>query len=799
MKHQAPNDIDQIGFINKDNNIFISEYLLVNDNEKDKMSDKNLNNFFLNNFINIVINKEKNNTEIFSNDSRIGYCYRIDNSLNNNNQKIQENNSDKKGSIIKNDSTNKNLNKDKSPKEQTTSNSLEKEINKNNISEDDTKRIKIIILIYFFYQNIEKEIKKSLEYENDEEYKNKIKKAECFLIKKEWFDNFKIIFFYDKICEYIKDKDLSDIENNKDKMNNLIKDIINKVDLKSTNENNNTKLSEECNINFFISDLTQLKNENNIYYPNNFYVINSDIYKKLCKYNFINKDYKKEKEKDKKKKYIINNGQIILKYEYNIDNNENINYNIILGKLNNDKAFISEEVVFFENNKTERDSEFERFKEIRNIKYNIINNKDNSIKLYKYDNKQNITNNDNYTKRNKCIEFLLNIYIHYKQLNIKLNSSLKGASVDFYYIIKNEWINRFLEEFEYKNKFLEFIKKDNIDNIININENSLINENKVDEKILNEIINKVPSDISKEINDKINNEKIINKLSDIELYDLKSDKKKVEDETINYIDNFLIINDNIYNLLLELFKIKLKEKIKCLFGDNEFIMNPQNNLPNSIIIGYLDKDNIFKTEILLKLYDNRYIDVYFRKFSLNGYSNTINNFNLIHKKIPLLNENKIKEGTAYIIKDIENFQNIENNPKNSNKNETKENPSSSNSKIQDNFNENKNISDGKNDDDPNKKPINNNNQNNNIDKENNKEKIENNKNINNINENGITSNFNDNNNPEKIKLNNITENKIKILILYFFYFQKLKNKIKESKAKVINSKCQLIILYTKKV
>ena len=72
LKHEVPNDIDQIGFINNDNNIFISEYLLRNDNENEKMSYQILNNFFLNNFINFIIKKEKNNTEIFTNDSRIG-------------------------------------------------------------------------------------------------------------------------------------------------------------------------------------------------------------------------------------------------------------------------------------------------------------------------------------------------------------------------------------------------------------------------------------------------------------------------------------------------------------------------------------------------------------------------------------------------------------------------------------------------------------------------------------------------------------------------------------------------------
>ena len=227
------------------------------------------------------------------------------------------------------------------------------------------------------------------------------------------------------------------------------------------------------------------------------------------------------------------------------------------------------------------------------------------------------------------------------------------------------------------------MKIGNIDNIIKINENSsIINEKKVDDKILNAIINKTSPEFLKEINEKINNENEINKLNNIELYDIKLYNKKVEDEPINYYDNFIIINDNIYNLILELFKIKLKEKDKFLFGDNKFIMNPQNNIQNSIITGYVDKDNIFKIEILLKLYDNKCIEDYFRKFSLNGYLNTIYYFKFNKKdKIPLLNEkNKNNEGNVYKINFTENLQINTENPKNmnSNKNKIKENPSSKN-------------------------------------------------------------------------------------------------------------------------
>ena len=351
-------------------------------------------------------------------------------------------------------------------------------------------------------------------------------------------------------------------------MKNLIEQIIKNNELKFIKDKNIiTKLNENFNINFSTSELIKLKSENNnILYPNNFYIINSHIYKNLLKYIFLNRNY--TKEKDKKKNYIINNGQIILEYDYIIENNDNKYFNIILGKINKDNTFISEGIIFFGKNKTERDSEFEKLKETRNIQYNTNNNNahniDNPVIFFKNENKENIQNEEKIKKINKCIELLINIYIHFKDINNKIQIPLNGSNPEFYYVIKKEWINYFLEEFEYKKKFLEFIKIDNSDKITNINENqnSLnIKDNKIDYNDINKIKNKLSFDFLEEIKQKINNENIIKNLSNIELYALKSENKKVGNETINYYDNIVIINDNINNLILELFKLNIKKNI----------------------------------------------------------------------------------------------------------------------------------------------------------------------------------------------------------------------------------------------
>ena len=127
-------------------------------------------------------------------------------------------------------------------------------------------------------------------------------------------------------------------------------------------------------------------------------------------------------------------------------------------------------------------------------------------------------------KRNKLIELLLNIYILYKEINNKIQKSLQGSYGEYYYIINKEWINNFLEEFKFRKEFLK------IDNIVNRNENqnfTNIKENKIDDKIIDDIMNKLSKDYIEEINEKINNENTIKKISNIELYALKLEKKNI--------------------------------------------------------------------------------------------------------------------------------------------------------------------------------------------------------------------------------------------------------------------------------
>ena len=70
-----------------------------------------------------------------------------------------------------------------------------------------------------------------------------------------------------------------------------------------------------------------------------------------------------------------------------------------------------------------------------------------------------------------------------------------------------------------------------------------------------------------------------------------------EYKSIYYYDILGIINDNIANLIFELFNFELK-KGKFLFGNDKFIMNLNLEKHNSVFMGHLVKNNIFETQIL---------------------------------------------------------------------------------------------------------------------------------------------------------------------------------------------------------
>ena len=126
--------------------------------------------------------------------------------------------------------------------------------------------------------------------------------------------------------------------------------------------------------------------------------------------------------------------------------------------------------------------------------------------------------------------------------------------------------------------------------------------------------------------------------------------------TYYYYTNIDIINDEIYNLVKDLFSIICEQEKEFLIGDNKIIMNF--NLPEqiSIIIGnYIDL--YFVPEILFDLEEKKYIDYYFKLFISKGYSETMKNINKNDKLInTLYNERSEKIGYAFDLKSLDSSE-----------------------------------------------------------------------------------------------------------------------------------------------
>ena len=189
----------EIGYINNEN-IFIPEFIIYN-NEND-ISTKALNNFLLNYFSKFKYNKSQNPIQFNYNNSNI-YCYKLNNSM-----EIYDEQNNNAFDIF--DYSNLEENKDIS-----VNNKLIKYNNykDNKLTKKDIdifiiikKRIKILIFIYLFEKDIEKKIKNSINSMNGEEYKKFIIEEVGFLINTDWMNNFKNIYLYDKIYDYLNKK-----------------------------------------------------------------------------------------------------------------------------------------------------------------------------------------------------------------------------------------------------------------------------------------------------------------------------------------------------------------------------------------------------------------------------------------------------------------------------------------------------------------------------------------------------------------------------------------------------------------
>ena len=338
--------------------------------------------------------------------------------------------------------------------------------------------IKLLISIYYYNENLFMKLLESKKDKNDKDSKSNNIKTKCYLIEKEYIDILKKIFTYEKLVNCIKNKNITLYEINKEEKN-VVKTIYNELIQDDTFLNNIEKKDKIIFIYKSSPLLTKLSlphdnNNNDIYYLDNFYLINENTYKLLLNVSYYNNNNKNNINIENKK-FIINNGKIILEYEYQSSVNNSKIYNILIGSLNKELLFFPEIILNFNDNENNRNSMFDILCNIKNKKYNL-DTKETDIEMngnvvgsiYKINNDKapNLFKDDKIMKkRNKYLELL--IYIFLNKLYIKDNI-YKPINIDTknekYYIIKKKWMKIFLNFYEYK-KFLGFINLNNIKNI----------------------------------------------------------------------------------------------------------------------------------------------------------------------------------------------------------------------------------------------------------------------------------------------------------------------------------------------
>ena len=464
------------------------------------------------------------------------------------------------------------------------------------------------------------------------------------LIQKEWIRKLKNIYEFNMLVTLFKEK-IQNFENMKEYdssndeiiekiIENLPNEYIEKINEKE--KENKYDLNTVLNREFIYS----IKNNNNsnkktLKYIKNFEIVGSDIILPLIKlYNNFSNNYLEGE-------CLAGFNKIVIMFK---DKNDNSYYEI--GILFDDNSF----QIYYSLDIDKKIT----CKELRHILYildykdflgNIYSNIENHSFLLNssyncfcfsfigqnngiYENKLDIDNRNKIQNNNidSFIEIIkksiISIFNFETDFNIKLKNSKNKVNKNnnfSYYHSNCHIINKILID-QYKSLILYETLTKNLNNFINQN-----SKDSIEKIISNKIL-----EIDKQYFLKIIQKETIANIFDKSLFlNLKSIKsKKNNDNKIVYPQNFVIINEEIYNNLIRFGDILnmniLKEKSK----DISFYINNGKIILNSSKYNYLliiNKENtLLIPEIILYFYSVNQQSVFFSKFSSHKYEKIIN-------------------------------------------------------------------------------------------------------------------------------------------------------------------------------
>ena len=479
------------------------------------------------------------------------------------------------------------------------------------ISKEIEDEIFIIIKLYLFNLDLKKNVSNSMDHAGSDNYEKYISNEKCYLINKEWILEYRKYYLYDELYNYLEN------EETKKKLK------INLKNSKSYTEINVQKIYDEIkqNANFFkkyynkeikIIDESLIKinevnlgriNNKEIKYNNEFIIISQD----LCHLLIINK-YKKTIPENE---FIINMGKIIIFF-----NNHSM-HQILIGSLNimnNEGNILPLAFINFINNydlknhyEKLKQIDFQTFiKQIKNDNNKLYDEYQNEIgELYYLDE----NNNEIYINKNqnKILKSLIDIYFSLNKLNSLLNNKPKEfpkQENNKYFLINKETMNFLIKCYHY-DEIIKVISENNY----NKNLREMIN----DSIPINNIIYKIPEKIKNDIN---NGEKIYN----MNLFQSFEKNIKIENNEVDYYDDFILINEKIKNNLYNLNEIKdnLNIEANCFidFNNRIFLLYELKNR-YIISIGKIN-ENIFETNCIIYFIEKKYYEYYLKQITIKN-------------------------------------------------------------------------------------------------------------------------------------------------------------------------------------
>ena len=233
---------------------------------------------------------------------------------------------------------------------------------------------------------------------------------------------------------------------------------------------------------------------------------------------------------------------------------------------------------------------------------------ENLIVFRKTENKMNIKTE---IKFKEDLEILIRLYYFYKNIKNKENTAfneLKEENKETVYLIDNSWLEKYKSSFAYNE----------LENYLNKDENNKTKNTFVSQELIQKIISNLPNNFINKIKKLEKNEKFNYEYNKLNL------KNKND---IRYLVNFQIINSKIYELLLNL-NYELNDSIKKVdlyfIGQNKILLLFENKIDNPQI-GYINNENMFITEFLLKKEKDYFSLTNLNKFFLNDFINLILN------------------------------------------------------------------------------------------------------------------------------------------------------------------------------